>query len=255
MLDVIRRVVDDGHFLEVHQHFARNILVGFARLGGRPVGVVANQPAHLAGTLDIDASVKARALRSLLRRLQYPARDLRGRSRLPSRHRSGVRRHHPTRRQAAVRICRGDGPEDDGHHEEGLRRRLLRDVEQAHSDRRELRVADRRDRGDGRRRAPSTSCTSARSTRRPIPRPSRTARIAEYREKFANPFIAAQRGFIDQVIRPRDTRAEAHRGAWLARNQARRNPPKKHGNIRCDSRPRSRAWASNHVSVKLVTQA
>ena len=58
MHDLIHAVVDDGDFLEVHQHYARNIVVGFARLGGRPVGIVANQPAHLAGTLDIDASVK-----------------------------------------------------------------------------------------------------------------------------------------------------------------------------------------------------
>src|SRR6266545_945195 len=58
MLDVIHAVVDDRYFLEVHAHYARNILVGFARLGGRPVGIVANQPAYLAGTLDLDASVK-----------------------------------------------------------------------------------------------------------------------------------------------------------------------------------------------------
>ena len=58
MHDVIEAVVDSGYFLEVHEHFAKNIIVGFARLGGRPVGVVANQPAHLAGTLDIDASIK-----------------------------------------------------------------------------------------------------------------------------------------------------------------------------------------------------
>src|SRR5262249_6101531 len=59
MLDVIHLVVDEGNFLEVHQHYARNIVVGFARLDGRSVGIVANQPAMLAGTLDIDASVKA----------------------------------------------------------------------------------------------------------------------------------------------------------------------------------------------------
>ena len=59
MHDLVHAVFDDGAFLEVHRHYARNIIVGFARLGGRPVGIVANQPAHLAGTLDIDASVKA----------------------------------------------------------------------------------------------------------------------------------------------------------------------------------------------------
>ena len=58
ILDLIHAVADDGYFLEVHQHYARNIVVGFARLDGRPVGIVANQPAMLAGTLDIDASVK-----------------------------------------------------------------------------------------------------------------------------------------------------------------------------------------------------
>src|SRR5687767_13979315 len=58
MLDLIHSIADDGYFLEVHQHYARNIIVGFARLGGRPVGIVANQPAYLAGTLDINASVK-----------------------------------------------------------------------------------------------------------------------------------------------------------------------------------------------------
>src|SRR6185503_12376319 len=58
MLDLIHSVADDGQFLEVHQHYARNIIVGFARLDGRPVGIVANQPAVLAGTLDIDASIK-----------------------------------------------------------------------------------------------------------------------------------------------------------------------------------------------------
>jgi len=56
--DVILRVVDDGEFFEVHEHFAKNLVVGFARLDGRPVGIVANQPAHLAGCLDIDSSVK-----------------------------------------------------------------------------------------------------------------------------------------------------------------------------------------------------
>ncbi len=65
--DVIHAVVDDNYFFEVHEHFAKNIVVGFARLGGQPVGVVANQPAVLAGVLDINASVKGRALRALLR--------------------------------------------------------------------------------------------------------------------------------------------------------------------------------------------
>ena len=104
MLELIHTVADEGYFLEVHQHYARNIIVGFARLDGRPVGVVANQPAVLAGTLDIDASVKWRALRAVLRRIQHSTRDTRGRARVPARYRAGVRRHHQARREAALRV-------------------------------------------------------------------------------------------------------------------------------------------------------
>ena len=76
MKDVIHAVVDDAYFFEVQEHYAKNIVVGFARLDGRPVGIVANQPAVLAGTLDINASVKGRALRALLRLLQHSAGDV-----------------------------------------------------------------------------------------------------------------------------------------------------------------------------------
>ena len=73
MVDVIAHVVDDGYLFQVHEHFARNLVVGFARMNGRPVGIVANQPAVLAGVLDIDASRQGRAVRALLRCLQYSA--------------------------------------------------------------------------------------------------------------------------------------------------------------------------------------
>ena len=100
--DVIRAVVDDRHFFEVQEHYAQNIVVGFARIDGRPVGIVANQPAVLAGVLDIDGEREGGALRPLLRLLQHPARHLRRRARLPARDRPGVRRHHQARRQAAL---------------------------------------------------------------------------------------------------------------------------------------------------------
>ena len=133
-----------AYFLEVHEHFARNILVGFARLGGRPVGIVANQPAHLAGTLDIDASVKGARFVRFCDAFNIPLvtfEDVPGF--LPGT-RAGVRRHHPPRREAAVRVCRGDGAEADRDHAQGLRRRLLRDVEQAHSHRRRTTPGRRR---------------------------------------------------------------------------------------------------------------
>ena len=85
--DVVRYVVDDGEFLEVHEHYAQNIVVGFSRLNGYAIGVVGNQPKAMAGVLDIDASRQGRALRALLRRVQHPAADARRRPRLPARHR------------------------------------------------------------------------------------------------------------------------------------------------------------------------
>ena len=89
MKDVVRLVVDDGHFFEIHEHFAPNIVVGFARFDGMPVGIVANQPAHLAGCLDTHASKKGGPVHPLLRRLQHPPRHLRRRARVPARDGAG----------------------------------------------------------------------------------------------------------------------------------------------------------------------
>ncbi len=128
MHDVIRRVVDDGEFVRGAPRLrAATSSCGFAHLGGYSVGIVANQPAVLAGVLDIDASRQGGALHPLLRRLQHPDRDLRGRARLPARRRAGARRHHPARRQAAVRLLRGDRAEADRDHPQGVRRRVRRD--------------------------------------------------------------------------------------------------------------------------------
>ena len=113
MHDVVRRVVDDGDFLEVHEHWAENIVCGFARLGGHPVGVD-RQPAALArGRARHRLLRESRALRPLLRRVQHPARHLRGRAGVPARDAAGVGRDHPPRREAALCVRRGDGAEAD----------------------------------------------------------------------------------------------------------------------------------------------
>ncbi len=106
--DVIHRVVDDGDFFEVHEHFAQNLVVGFARMDGRPVGIVANQPAFLAGCLDINSSVKGARFVRFCDAFNIPHSDVRGCARLSAGHGAGIRRHHPARRQAALRVCRGD---------------------------------------------------------------------------------------------------------------------------------------------------
>ena len=171
------------------------------------------------------------ALRPVLRRVQHPARHVRGRARVSAWHASGVRRHHPSRREAAVRVRGSHRAEGDRDHAEGVRRRVLRDVEQAHSDRRQLRVADRGDRGHGAggRRQHSLQAR-ARGGRR-IRSRCAAERVAEFREKFANPYVAASRGFIDEVIRPRQTRAKLIAALATLETKRDKNPPKKHGNI------------------------
>ena len=213
------------------EHYAQNIIVGFARLDGRPVGIVANQPAVLAGTLDIDASVKARAVRALLRRVQHPARDLRGRARLPAGHGAGVRRHHQARREAAVRFAEATVPKVTvitrkaygGAYCVMSSKHIRTDFNFAWPTAEiavmgpegAVNILYKRELDAGRR---------SRSR-------ARAEKVAEFREKFANPFIAASRGFIDEVIRPRETRRKLIAALRNLENKRDRNPPKKHGNI------------------------
>ena len=149
MKDVIRRVVDDGDFYEVSPLWAMNILTGFARLDGRSVGIVANQPKVLAGTLDMESSEKAARFVRFCDAFNIPLVtfvDVPGF--LPG-HRAGIRRDHPPRREAPLRVHRGHRPPGHGHHPQGLRRRLRRHELEAHPRRHRVRVADGGDRGDG----------------------------------------------------------------------------------------------------------
>ena len=116
MHEVIRYVVDDGEFLEVFPLWAANIVTGFARLDGRSVGVIANQPKVLAGTLDIDASEKASRFVRFCDAFNIPILTFVDVPGLPAGHDPGVQRDHPPRREAPVRLRRGDGAADDGDH-------------------------------------------------------------------------------------------------------------------------------------------
>ena len=144
MHDVITRILDDGEFLEIHAGFAQNIVVGF----GRVEGIVrrrGGQPAHALRRLPGHRRVgEGGALRADLRRVQRPGADLRGRARVPARHRPGVGRHHPARRQAHLRLRRGHGAQDHRDHPEGLRRRLRRHGLQAPGRRHQPGLADAR---------------------------------------------------------------------------------------------------------------
>jgi propionyl-CoA carboxylase beta chain len=230
MLDVIHAIVDDGVLLEVHAHFAANIVVGFARLGGRPVGVVANQPAHLAGTLDIDASVKAARFVRFCDAFNIPLvtfEDVPGFLPGTVQEWGGVIRHGA---KLLFAFAEATVP------------KLTVITRKAYGGAYCV-MSSKHLRGDANVAWPSAEIAVLGAEgavtvlyRREIESAvdvaaARAARVQEYREKFANPYVAAQRGFIDEVIRPRQTRRKLIATLSALETKRDRNPPKKHGNI------------------------
>ncbi len=230
MLDVIHTVVDDGVFLEVHQHFARNILVGFARLDGRSVGIVANQPAVLAGTLDIDASVKAARFVRFCDAFNIPLvtfEDVPGFLPGTVQEYGGIIRHgakllfafaEATVPKVTVITRKAYG----GAYCVMSSKHIRTDLNYAWPTA-ELAVMG----PEG-----AVNILYKRELDEAADPPALRARkVAEFREKFANPYIAAARGFLDEIIQPRDTRRKLVTALRNLRNKRDRNPPKKHGNI------------------------
>jgi len=230
MRDVIDAVVDDGYLLEVHRHFARNILVGFARLAGRPVGIVANQPAHLAGTLDIDAAVKGARFVRFCDAFNIPLvtfEDVPGFLPGTVQEYGGIIRHgakllyafaEATVPKLTVITRKAYG----GAYCVMSSKHIRTDANFAWPSA-EIAVMG----AEGavnilyKRELDAAADVAA----------ARAARITEYREKFANPYIAAERGFIDEIIRPRETRAKLIAALATLETKRDKNPPKKHGNI------------------------
>jgi propionyl-CoA carboxylase beta chain len=230
ILDLITAVVDDRAFLEVHAHFARNIVVGFARFGGRSVGIVANQPAVLAGCLDIDSSVKAARFVRFCDAFNIPLvtfEDVPGFLPGTAQEYGGIIRHgakllfafaEATVPKITVITRKAYG----GAYCVMASKHIRTDLNLAYPTaeiavmgpegavnvlyRRELQKAS-------------------------APEALRAQKIQEFREKFANPYVAADRGFIDAVIEPRHTRRKIIAGLDMTRTKRDKNPPKKHGNI------------------------
>ena len=230
--DVIHAIVDDGDFFEVHEHFAGNIVVGFARLDGRPVGIVANQPANLAGVLDINASVKGARFVRFCDAFNIPLitfEDVPGFLPGTQQEWGGIIKHGAkllfafaeatvpkitviTRKAYGGAYCvmsskhiRTDmnfawpsaeiavmGPEG------AVNIVYKREIEKA-----------------------------AESERDAL----RAEKVEEFRERFANPYVAAERGYIDAVIEPAETRAKLVAALRSLENKRDVNPRKKHGNI------------------------
>ena len=230
MLDVIHAVADDGYFLEVHRHFARNILVGFVRLDGRTVGVVANQPAHLAGVLDIDASVKGARFVRFCDAFNIPLvtfEDVPGFLPGTVQEYGGIIRHgakllyafaEATVPKVTVITRKAYG----GAYCVMSSKHLRTDVNYAWPTA-EIAVMG----AEGavnilyKRELEAAADLAA----------ARAERITEYREKFASPYVAAERGFVDEVIRPRQTRGKVITALSALETKRDRNPAKKHGNI------------------------
>jgi propionyl-CoA carboxylase beta subunit len=230
ILDVIHLVVDEGRFLEVHQHYARNIVVGFARLDGRSVGVVANQPAFLAGTLDIDASVKAARFVRFCDAFNIPLvtfEDVPGFLPGTVQEYGGIIRHgakllyafaEATVPKVTVITRKAYG----GAYCVMSSKHIRTDFNFAWPTA-EIAVMG----PEGAVNVLYKRELDAAAD----PQKARAERVAEFREKFANPYIAASRGFIDEVIRPRETRRKLIAALRTLENKRDRNPPKKHGNI------------------------
>ena len=230
MLDLVHAVTDDGEFLEVQRHFARNIVVGFARLGGQSVGIVANQPAHLAGTLDIDASVKGARFVRFCDAFNIPLvtlEDVPGFLPGTQQEYGGIIRHgakllfafaEATVPKVTVIVRKAYG----GAYCVMASKHLRTDVNLAWP---AAEIAVMGPEGAVNilyRREFETA---------PDPAARREERVREFREKLANPFVAAGRGFIDEVIEPRTTRPRLIAALRSLEGKRDTNPPKKHGNI------------------------
>ena len=151
MYEVIRRIVDDGVYFDIKPQWAKTIITCLARFGGRPAGIVANQPKQLGGILDNDSADKAARFINLCNAFGIPLVYLMDVPGLHGRHQGRGGGDHPPRREDAVRDRERDRPEDHGRAAQGLRRRLLRDVRPRVRAGPDRRLADRRDQRDGRR--------------------------------------------------------------------------------------------------------
>jgi propionyl-CoA carboxylase beta chain len=230
MRDLIRIIADESHFFEVHQHFARNLVVGFIRLDGAPVGVVANQPSFLAGVLDINASRKgARFVRfcdafniPLLvledvpgflpgTEQEYGGIIIHGAKLLFALAEATVPKITVITRKAyggAYCVMNSKHIRADMNYAYPTAEIAVMGAEGA------VNILYKREVGGA-----------------DDPQEARRQKVEEYKEKFANPYMAAERGYVDEIIEPRFTRRKLITAFAMLRNKRDRNPPRKHGNI------------------------
>jgi acetyl-CoA carboxylase carboxyltransferase component len=230
MKDIIRRVVDDGHFFEVHEHWAQNVVVGFARFGGFSVGIVANQPMVMAGALDIDASNKAARFVRFCDAFNIPLVTF-----------TDVPGYMPGVNQEHGGIIR-NGAKLIWAFAEATVPKVTVITRKAYGGA-YIVMSSKHLRGDVNYAWPTAEIAVMGPEgavnvvfRKEVaeaddPDAKRQELVEEYREEFANPYIAAARGYIDDVIEPAETRPRIIEALKLLQNKRDTNPPKKHGNI------------------------
>ena len=230
MKEVIGLIADEGQFYEVHAQFAKNLVVGFGHLGGHSVGIVANQPAVLAGVLDMDASVKGARFVRFCDAFNIPLvvfEDVPGFLPGVSQEHGGIIREgakllyafaEATVPRLTVITRKAYGGAYDVMNSKHIRGDLNLAWPTAEiavmGPKGAVEVLFRKEIAEAEDQELATE-----------------QRIEEYREKFANPYIAAARGYVDDVIDPRETRDRLISGLDMLRNKRDSNPPKKHGNI------------------------
>jgi propionyl-CoA carboxylase beta chain len=228
--DVIHRVVDDGEFFEVHEHWARNIVVGFGRMDGRSVGIVGNQPAFLAGVLDINSSVKGARFVRFCDAFNIPIltfEDVPGFLPGTEQEFGGIIRHgakllYAYAEATVPKITVITRKAYGGAYCVMGSKHLRTDINLAWPTA-EIAVMGPEGAVNIVYRRELAAATDRDATRR--------QKVDEFRERFANPFIAAERGYVDDVIEPRETRPRVIRALRMLENKVDTMPRKKHGNI------------------------
>jgi propionyl-CoA carboxylase beta chain len=230
--DAINSVIDDRYFFEVHEHYAKNIVVGFARMNGRPVGIVANQPAFLAGVLDINSSVKGARFVRFCDAFNIPLitfEDVPGFLPGTTQEYGGIIRHgakllYAFAEATVPKITIITRKAYGGAYCVMSSKHIRSDVNYAWPTA-EIAVMG----PDG---AVDIVYKSELAKVKPENREKvRKEKIEEFRDRFANPYVAADRGFVDAVIQPRETRKKIIQALEMLQNKRDKNPPKKHGNI------------------------
>lgn len=226
--DIIHTVVDENYLFEVQEHYAPNIVIGFARLGGFSVGIVANQPAYLAGVLDIDASVKAARFVRFCDCFNIPLitfEDVPGFLPGVNQEHLGIIRHgakllYAFAEATVPKITVITRKAYGGAYCVMASKHIRTDINFAYPTA-EIAVMG----------AEGAVGVLYRKEIAEHDEEYRKGMVSEFEEKFANPYVAAEKGFIDEIIEPSQTRPKLIRALSLLQNKRDTNPPKKHGNI------------------------